>query len=537
MDGPPAQEAVHQLEELISAIEDLRRRVAALEQRPVTAPQPAEPLRPPALPVPLPDVSSGLLAHLGRSLLGIAGAYLLRAITEAGILHELIGTLVGLLYAAGWLLASMRTAASNRVALTLEGLTAGAIAAPLLWEATTRFHAIAPAGAAAALAAFIVLGQVVAWKRGHSAVAAITALAGCLTAIALITATLDPLPFTLALLIAAAAVEYGAVRDHALAWRWITALGVDFCAFLLVFLVTRPHGPPEGYAPIPQSAVVAVQSLLVGVYVAGAAIRTLVRRLRISWFEILQPAVVVAFAAGTNVRPGVAGAMVAAGVACYLAASTAISRLRRNFHAYATYGLILIMTGSFLAVHGVPLVMIFAALAAVAAWLGERRQMTWFRMHAALYLSAAAAVAFPRGDSWLTALAAALVYGIMRTTRSKVETVPQRIPAAWVIALLAAGIYALALAGLARIDASLASTLRTSLISLMAILLGWFGKRLGLAELIWILYPWMAFGAAKLFAEDFRLGRPLTLFASLLVYGGTLIALPRLLRHARARAD
>jgi hypothetical protein len=38
----------------------------------------------------------------------------------------------------------------------------------------------------------------------------------------------------------------------------------------------------------------------------------------------------------------------------------------------------------------------------------------------------------------------------------------------------------------------------------------------------------MVLGAIKLVAEDFRHGRSAALFLSLLVYGGTLIALPRL---------
>ena len=35
MDGPPVEEATHQIETLILAIEDLRRRVEALERRPL----------------------------------------------------------------------------------------------------------------------------------------------------------------------------------------------------------------------------------------------------------------------------------------------------------------------------------------------------------------------------------------------------------------------------------------------------------------------------------------------------------------------
>jgi hypothetical protein len=62
--------------------------------------------------------------------------------------------------------------------------------------------------------------------------------------------------------------------------------------------------------------------------------------------------------------------------------------------------------------------------------------------------------------------------------------------------------------------------------------LAWFGRRWNLSELIWVLVPWMIFGAVKLVADDFRQGRSVTLFLSLLVYGATLIALPRLLRRA-----
>src|SRR5579864_664472 len=244
MDGPPVQEGIQQLEQLIQAIDDLRRRVAALEQcSAVAVPEADLPPSPQVEHTALPDLSSGLLAPVGRFLLGIAGAYLLRAITEAGILPGLTGTVVGLLYAAGWLVASTRTAASSRVAL--QGLTASAIAAPLLWESTERFHVMTPVGAAAALAFFIVLGQIVAWKHDHNAIAAITALAGAATAMALIAATLDPVPFAIALLISAAVVEYGAIRNHALAWRWIIALAADFSAFLLVYLATRSHGVPE----------------------------------------------------------------------------------------------------------------------------------------------------------------------------------------------------------------------------------------------------------------------------------------------------
>jgi len=543
MDGPPVQDAVHQLEELIQAVNELRRRVDTLEQRSVVAAPSGRTL--PALsvsPKPLPEVSSGLLAQLGRLLLGIAGAYLLRAVTEAGILPQITGAVVGLLYAGTWLVASIYTA-SNRVSLALEGLTASAIAAPLLWEATTRFHAISPSGAAAALAFFIALGQMVGWKRDHDAIAAITAAAGSITAVALIIATLDPVPFAIAFVVVAAVVEYGAIRDHALTWRWITALAADFCAFLLVYLLARPQGLPEGYAPVPVAAMIGVQIALVAVYLASTTTRTLVRRLRIAWSEILQLAAVVSFVVVSNLRVahGVGAGMIAAAAACYLAAlSGTTCPLRRNFRAYATFGVILLIAGSFLLLPGPTSVALWSVLALGAIWFGERQDKLTFWIHGVIYLLAAAAVSFKLAVPWPPALAAVLAYGLMLwIASSKGEAMIQRLPMGVVAGLLVGSAYGTVNAGLARshLDASFVATFGTVLISLIAIALGWFGKRWNRTELIWILYPWMTFGALKLIVEDFQRGRSATLFLSLLVYGGTLIAVPPLLREAKEQSS
>ena len=115
----------------------------------------------------------------------------------------------------------------------------------------------------------------------------------------------------------------------------------------------------------------------------------------------------------------------------------------------------------------------------------------------------------------------------------------QRLPMGVVAGLLVGSAYGTVNAGLARshLDASFVATFGTVLISLIAISLGWFGKRWNRTELIWILYPWMTFGALKLIVEDFQRGRSVTLFLSLLVYGGTLIALPPLLRRSQGAVE
>ena len=86
------------------------------------------------------------------------------------------------------------------------------------------------------------------------------------------------------------------------------------------------------------------------------------------------------------------------------------------------------------------------------------------------------------------------------------------------------------------VEPAAASTVRTVVLSIVALTLAWFGSSKNLRELIWILFPWMLFGAVKLAAEDFERGRSATLFLSLLVYGGTLIVLPRLLKRGSTLA-
>ncbi len=109
-----------------------------------------------------------------------------------------------------------------------------------------------------------------------------------------------------------------------------------------------------------------------------------------------------------------------------------------------------------------------------------------------------------------------------------------RLPAAAIAALLCWSWAGIAVGALlhAGFSVPLADTLRTALVALVALALAWLGRRRNLTELIWILIPWMFFGAAKLVAEDFRRGQSATLFLSLLIYGATLIALPRLLRRS-----
>jgi len=363
-----------------------------------------------------------------------------------------------------------------------------------------------------------------------------------------VAATFDPLPFSAALAIAAAVVEYGACRDRALATRWIIALAADFCAFLLAYLLTRPQGFPEGYAPIPVTAVFAIQWALVAVYLASTSFRTLARGLGMGWFEAGQLATIVALVIGSTLRLmhgtgsvtlGIGAGCLAAAVGCYAASAMGQARrLDRNYHVYALFALLLALAGGRLLVTGLPLAALWSALMLVTTGFGELRRRNLLRVHGAVYLVAAAVASGLMNwspsiaSAALMATSAALAYLLILWLRvAETLSWPERAPSAIAAGLLCWSLVVLATGpGItSRLPAPLIGTLRTVAICGTAIVLAWIGARWRLKELVWLLYPWMAFGAIKLILEDFGQGQSATLFVSLLVYGAALIALPRLL--------
>ena len=74
-----------------------------------------------------------------------------------------------------------------------------------------------------------------------------------------------------------------------------------------------------------------------------------------------------------------------------------------------------------------------------------------------------------------------------------------------------------------------AAPLRTALLTAAALAMAWSRR----AELRRLAYPLMGLAGLKLLAEDLQQGRSLTLFGSLIFFGGGLILLPRLMRRAR----
>lgn len=582
------------LEQLSQQLRDLEHRVASLE-RLSEKPSPAEPEwgdialpgiaqpspRPPAAwrGFPLAEMPGGAVPVLGKAVLGVAGAYLLRAIAESGSLPKLPVLIVAILYAALWMVWAVRVHSAHRFAGITYSITSALILSPLLWESTVRFQVLPPAFSAVVLVAFMVLALALAWKGDLQVIPWVATLATVITAVALIIATRELVPLTAALLAAALATELAACLGHRLSLRAVPALAADFAVWLLVFALASSEAVPEGYRPVTPTTITLLCFLLLAIYGGTIGIRSFALRHRITVFEIAQGVLAFVLTAFGVMRATHDSAAPSLGVLFLLLAAVCywgtLSRFAEEPHARnrrvcAFWAAALLLAGSFLLFSANFQVPFLGLAAAVAASLYTRTRKLTLGMHASFYLAAATAVsplpiyaanalagtvpALPDWHVGIVVLSAVLCYAIgsrvppsPATDQGEDQREDQRkdqrkrrllwvVPAVLVgftgAALAVAAIVWLA-AGRMEFAASHLSVVRTVVNCALALSLGWLGSRWQRVELGWVAYAAVAFGTLKLLFEDLRFGNAASLVVSLLFYGLVLILLPRLTRSTR----
>jgi hypothetical protein len=508
----------------------------------------------------LPALAPGGTALAGRTLLVLAGAYLFRALTDAGVLHPLAGATLGLLYAGFWLLCADRDGAAGRRASALvHAAASSAVAFPLIWEATARFGWLGARGAGGLVLAFAASGLLVARRRRLPANAWVATLGACGAVLGVLLSTHDPLVALVVLLALGGLVEWLAYHDAWLGLRWWTAAASDAAAGLLIAVAVSPDPPPSYGAIEPRQAAAALLGLPV-LFLASIAARTLRRGCPVRPFEVVQGILAVAlgvfgarrvlFAHGVE-TPGPALVAVTLAALGYLAAFAHAERRAgqgRNFYFYSTAGGLLMLAGTLELGPGAVRPLAWAALGATAALLGRRFDRTTLRAHGAAYLTAAAiasglAVAGARAlagleadalgaTAWAVAAGAALAWAALASEGSAgpaTTRVPRLVLAVLVVLALAEGGGRLAAATpLAAEPAAraLAASAVAAALALGAALLA----RRGQPELAWLAYPLALLPAGKLLLPELPAGRPATLVASLGLCGALLLTLPRLLR-------
>ena len=399
------------LEELRSAVLELTERLRRLETRvdelagrPVPSARPVPTAGEPAEAAPSATlVPQGTVALVGRTLLVLAGAYLVRALTDGHVVPAGTGVTLGLVYAVLWLLVADREARSGRrESAVFHALAGSLIAFPLLWETTARFGLLGARAACAALVGFFVLALVVAWRHGLAVVAGAATLLTLATAAALLVATHDLLAVLVALLAVAALLEWLAYHDRWMALRWGAALVLDAVAFLLVALVTRSAGLPEGYVPLASPVAARALFALPALYIVSLAARTLRRERPVTVFEAAQGTLAVVLGFGGAFRVLTAHGLSTAslgvlalllGALCYGAAFAFAERRAgqgRNFYFYSTAGGFLALAGANIVAFGPALPFALGGLGLLGALFGRRFGRMTLRVHSALYLVAGA---------------------------------------------------------------------------------------------------------------------------------------------------
>ena len=504
---PPQPQA--DLAALLNRMRELERRVSALEHR-ESLPEPAAP--PPAASAAAIDLPSDAIPMAGFALLGIAGAYLLRAFTEMGALPHGAGVAAGIAYAAAWLWMAARTPKDRRIAVALRVATSILIFAPLVWESAVRFRVLPAWSAAAIVCGFSIAAETVSWRKNLKTIAAMVPAACALLAVVLLIGTYDLAPFTLALLVMSASMEFAALEDRGSAGRWVVAVCANAAALILALLLHRPEGLPDGYAPVPLALAVTLEALLLAIYLISAGFDSLFFRRRFSVLEIAQTA--AAYVIGLGCATLLTGWLIPAacialltGVACYWIAAR--SESGRNRTIYATFGLLLLGAA--------PLAI---PLYAPVAWCGFAVLAAFTNIdnsgdiHATILLWLALVVS--RAESVLTIPAGALCYWRAR----------RRISAFF----LSAGATAAAMV-------ALSTVLRFSSAPTIAMIaaafgLAYAGAKRNRRELIWLTYCLMACAAARILTRDLIAASKLELVAPLLLFGTALILLPRIVKRS-----
>ncbi|HEX9111836.1 MAG TPA: hypothetical protein VF845_10195, partial [Terriglobales bacterium] len=392
------------LERLTDRLEKLERRVSALERPsetedplPVAAAESAA-----AVPVAetdnLPE-AGGVFPVVGKAMLGIAGAYLLRAVAESGSFPKLAVVALALAYASMWLVWASRVPAEARFASIAYAATSALILAPMLWELTLVFKVLSAFATAGILVAFVVAASGLAWKRNLVSIVWVANGTAVLTAVALLIATRDLVPFLCALLCMALISEVAASRSHWLSMRPLVAVAADLAICVLIYVYSRPESERIEYRSVEPAVLLTLGSVLFVIYGASIAFRTIRLHQRIAIFEVGQTAIAFLLAAFSvysfSSRLTTLGAVcLLFSAACYTAAFACFDRFAepRNYHVYATWGVALALAGGFLCLPPLTLTLGLSVAAIVATFLGVRSARLTLEFHGLLYLAAAAFV-------------------------------------------------------------------------------------------------------------------------------------------------
>jgi len=509
-----------------------------------------------------------ILFQLGRSILVLAGAFLLRALTDGQTIPPIPGFLLGSSYALGLILMAYRGAGrGDRLGAGWWGVTAALVAYPFLLESTGILKLVPPLFGALALTVISAAGVYCSWRRSLRFLAWAYVAASLGTALLLGAATDAPLPFTYFIMMLGMATVLLAYSKGWHFKRWVVALTANAMVVKLTreVLSHQDHGAADGR--IPAEGVLILALVLLVSYLGVFIYRALVQGRGVKIFDVVQSGAVVLIGFGSAVRIArdlgsgevlLGWAALAASLAGYTVAFTLVRRRLgrgRWFFYFATLALVFLYLGS-RTVAGPWLVWCWILLGLVTAFLGGYFKRVTLQGHSLVYLTLGAVssglvpgsfasligsttdpgqVVNPASLVSLGGLVVAYLAAV-RSLPADLDNTPRRIFRFGLALLGAMGLVGLTVVGLVQVigtEAVRVAVCRTGVLALGAIMLSFLGRRPHLRELGWLAYLMLTLGLAKLVVEDLRLGDPLALFLAFGMFGTSLILVPRILRSGR----
>lgn len=524
---------------------------AAAAAAPAVAPHPIEQIlsRPAASTAPV----------VGKLFLGLAGAYVLRALVEWGTVPILAIVPVALAYVGLWMIWGARAAARLRFAGTAYAATSALIFSPMLWELTLRFKALPDAVSALLVVLFAALGGVLAWKSSAASLAWIPALSSTATALGLLIATRDPAPFVLALITVALLSETSSCLGYSFKTRALAAIALDTAVTALIVVYTAQQSVSPEYSPIRLALLLAMASAPLLIYAASVVMQSVILRRGITAFDIGQTSLVFALAWVATLRIHNAAGVLALGVfclagcaGCYFTAFASFGRRsEREYHVFASWAAALLVFACWLLLPSNALSVVLAVSALAATCAGVRFGRLLPQYHGALYLAASSIgsglllyignvlfAGVPGRPSWgigFSALMTVACYAVVWKTQD--DHWQQRLVRLLFSTQLVLALAAFSLLGMmsfiwggATSNTAQLAVERTLVICGLALALALAGSRYRKSELIWTAYAAMAICTLKLLWEDLRAGSAGAMAVSLFLYGVVWLVLPRIVR-------
>ena len=551
------------LDLLAKRLEILERRVCELEH-PTTAPRTAH-IQDISLPAaaqaaePLPLAPAGrAFSVLGKAMLGIAGAYLLRAVAESTSLPKTAVAALAIAYAMLWLICATRTLAGAWFATITYACTSALILAPMLWELTLSFKVLTAVESAAVLGAFVCTASALAWKRNLTSIFWIANATAAAVAFALSIATREMTPFIATLLLMVLLSEYAAYSDRGLSVRPLVAIIADLAIGAQFYIYASPQNQRADYPILGTPALLAPALTLFLIYGTSAALKTALLERKISIFETVQATVAFLLMASTMLAYETHGGASLLGVSCLLLSAASYAAVfgifcraqeRRNERVFATWSAALFLAGGVLCLPTPLLVPCLAVAAIVATILGVFLNRLFLQFHGVAYLIASAiasglfyyafkvlAGTLPGAPTWrvcMVTVCAALCYAAR--THCQGGTFEKRlldIVSAFVAVCASAALLVEGLVSLIALrvnpGAQHIAFIRTLIICATVLALAYSGSHWRRMELTRIGYAALMLVAVKLMVEDLRLGHLEFTAASIFLFAITLIAVPRM---------